>query len=185
MKITATNIPDVKSIEQRIFSDERGWFAESWNAEKFAAAGVPAAFVQDNQSKSHQNVLRGLHYQVGKPQGKLVRVLRGQILDVAVDLRRASPTFGQWAGVALRGTDLVDRLEILWIPEGFAHGFLVQSESAEIAYKTTAAYYPEGERTILWNDRDLGIEWPVIESPVVSAKDLAGLSWAEAAAEME
>lgn len=185
MKITATNIPDVKLIEQRIFSDERGWFAESWNAEKFAAAGVPLGFVQDNQSMSHRNVLRGLHYQVGKPQGKLVRVLRGHIFDVAVDLRRESPTFGKWAGVTLRGTNLVDLLEILWIPEGFAHGFLVQSEIAEVAYKTTAAYYPEGERTILWNDRDLGIEWPVIESPVVSAKDLAGLSWAEATAEME
>jgi dTDP-4-dehydrorhamnose 3,5-epimerase len=185
MKISATTIPDVKLIEQGVFSDERGWFAESWNAEKFAEAGVPTVFVQDNQSKSHRNVLRGLHYQVGKPQGKLVRVLRGQIFDVAVDLRRSSATFGKWAGIELRGTDLIDSLEILWIPEGFAHGFLVQSESAEVAYKTTSSYYPQGERTILWNDPEVGVNWPLVGSPLVSRKDLQGLSWASAISEVE
>jgi dTDP-4-dehydrorhamnose 3,5-epimerase len=185
MKINPTAIPDVKLIQQSVFSDERGWFAESWNAEKFAEAGVPKVFVQDNQSKSHANVLRGLHYQVGKPQGKLVRVLRGQIFDVAVDLRRSSATFGKWVGVELRGTDLIDSLEIFWIPEGFAHGFLVQSESAEVAYKATAPYYPQGERTILWNDPQVGVNWPVLAPPIVSRKDLQGLSWADAISEFE
>jgi dTDP-4-dehydrorhamnose 3,5-epimerase len=185
MKVTPTEIPEVTLIEQPLFADDRGWFAESWNAAKFAEAGVPSVFVQDNQSKSNKNVLRGLHYQLGKPQGKLVRVLRGQVFDVAVDLRRTSKTFGKWAAVELRGTDLIDRLEILWIPEGFAHGFLVQGESAELAYKTTAPYYPPGERTILWNDPDIAINWPLDAKPIVSAKDSLGLHWTQAISEFE
>lgn len=184
MQSLPSSIPGVFQILLPRFPDSRGWFAESWNAAKFAAAGIPAAFVQDNQSFSHQHVLRGLHYQVGQPQGKLIRVLQGHIFDVAVDLRRDSPTFGTYEGFDLAATDRPeDPLQMLWLPEGMAHGFLVLSESAEVQYKTTRAYYPQGERTILWNDPDLAIKWPFAAPPVISEKDNAGISLAQAIAQ--
>jgi dTDP-4-dehydrorhamnose 3,5-epimerase len=178
MQVLTTPLHDVKIIEPRRFGDSRGWFTEVFNISAFASAGLPSQFVQDNQSFSTKGVLRGLHYQLGKPQGKLVRVLSGHIWDVAVDLRRNSPQFGQWAGFHLKPRNSSGELELLWIPEGFAHGFLVLSDSAEVLYKTTNLYYPEGERTILWNDPDLKITWPVEAldgvAPVVSPKDAAG-----------
>lgn len=155
-----------------------------FSSRTFAEAGLPAAFVQDNQSLSRKGVLRGIHYQLGRPQGKLVRVLRGHIWDLAVDLRRGSPEFGRWAGFDLRPTNEAGELELLWIPEGFGHGFLVLSDEAEVLYKTTDLYFPEGERTILWDDADLGIDWPLHRldgaEPTVSAKDAAGVRFAEA-----
>ncbi|HEY0161722.1 MAG TPA: dTDP-4-dehydrorhamnose 3,5-epimerase [Edaphobacter sp.] len=178
MQVLDTPLLDVKLIQPRRFGDSRGWFAEVFNTSVFASAGLPTAFVQDNQSFSTQGVLRGLHYQLGKPQGKLVRVLSGHIWDVAVDLRRDSPQFGQWTGFHLKPRTEDGELEMLWIPEGFAHGFLVLSETAEVLYKTTNPYYPAGERTILWNDPTLNIGWPLEilndTSPSVSGKDEAG-----------
>lgn len=181
METRDTALGDVKLILPRRFGDERGWFSEVFNQNGFAAAGLPANFAQDNQSFSTRGVLRGLHYQLGQPQGKLVRVLSGAIWDVAVDLRRGSSQFGRSEGFHLQAPSAEKPIEMLWIPEGFAHGFLVLSETAEVLYKTTALYYPAGERCILWNDPELGIQWPLdgIE-PVVSAKDAQGRLFAEA-----
>ena len=175
MQVLDTGLCDVKMIRPRRFGDERGWFTEVFNATRFRDAGLPDHFVQDNQSFSARGVLRGLHYQLGKPQGKLVRVLAGHIWDVAVDLRRSSPDFGKWAGFDLKPRNAEGELELLWIPEGFAHGFVVLSETAEVLYKTTDGYFPEGERAIRWDDPELGIAWPVDDLTVsVSSKDAAG-----------
>jgi dTDP-4-dehydrorhamnose 3,5-epimerase len=181
MQIIETALRDVKLLRPRKFGDARGWFAETFNAETFRSAGLPAEFVQDNQSCSTRGVLRGLHYQLGQPQGKLVRVLSGHIWDVAVDLRRDSPDFGKWAGFHLRPENEEDGLEMLWIPEGFAHGFLVVSPTATVLYKTTRGYYPQGERCIRWDDPQLAISWPIEGLDIsVSAKDAVGKSFAEA-----
>lgn len=173
MQIVDTSLADVKIVRPKKFGDERGWFAEVFNATTFAGLGLPTTFVQDNQSHSSRGVLRGLHYQLGKPQGKLVRALSGHIWDVAVDLRKGSPGFGKWAGFDLRGEDL----EFLWIPEGYGHGFLVMSESASVLYKTTDNYFPQGERCVRWNDPTLSIQWPLAGlgvEPIVSPKDAVG-----------
>lgn len=184
MQVLDTPLLDVKLVQPHRFGDSRGWFAEIFNPSTFASAGLPATFVQDNQSFSTQGVLRGLHYQLGKPQGKLVRVLSGHIWDVAVDLRRNSSQFGQWTGFHLKPRTESGELQLLWIPEGFAHGFLVLSDSAEVLYKTTNPYYPAGERTILWNDPTLNIDWPLEllngVLPSVSAKDEAGQKFTSA-----
>lgn len=181
MQIFKTALPGVEIVRPRKHGDPRGWFAETFNAQAFAAAGLPDTFVQDNQSFSARGVLRGLHYQLGQPQGKLVRVLSGHIWDVAVDLRRDSPHFGKWAGFHLKPLTDEGELELLWIPEGFAHGFLVLSENAEVFYKVTRPYYPQGDRSILWNDPTLAIDWPLDGiTPSFSAKDLAGKSLGEA-----
>ncbi len=184
MQVLDTPLHDVKLLRPRRFGDNRGWFTEVFNTSSFAAAGLPVDFVQDNQSFSVHGVLRGLHYQLVKPQGKLVRVLSGEIWDVAVDLRRDSPQFGKWAGFHLKPRSDSGDLELLWIPEGFAHGFLVVSETAEVLYKTTNPYFPSGERSVLWNDPMLGIEWPLHllgdTTPSVSAKDAAGTSFRDA-----
>lgn len=178
MKATPTAIPGVLLIEPRVFGDARGFFFESFNQRDFAqATGVHAAFVQDNHSRSARGVLRGLHYQIQQPQGKLVRVVAGTVFDVAVDLRRASPSFGQWVGAVLSEDNKIQ----LWVPPGCAHGFVVLSESADFLYKTTDYYAPEHERCIAWNDPTLNIDWPDLgQMPVLSAKDAAGVSWAEA-----
>ncbi len=171
MKVVETSIPDVLIIEPKVFGDERGFFYESFNAAAFeAATGLKRQFVQDNHSKSQRGVLRGLHYQIQQPQGKLVRVVTGEVFDVAVDLRKSSPSFGRWFGTHLSAQNQRQ----LWIPEGFAHGFVVLSESAEFLYKTTDYYAPEHERSLLWNDPELGIQWPFDEAPQLSAKDQAG-----------
>jgi len=171
MQVVQTRIPDVLIFEPKVFGDDRGFFFESFNQRVFAQAiGRSPAFVQDNHSKSAQHVLRGLHYQIRQPQGKLVRVIAGEVFDVAVDLRRASPTFGQWVGVHLSG----DNKRQLWVPEGFAHGFLVLSESAEFLYKTTDFYAPEHERCLRWDDPTIAIEWPLHGVPQLSAKDQQG-----------
>ena len=184
MQVVHTSLQDVKLIQPQRFGDSRGWFTEVYNASAFAAVGLPDNFVQDNQSFSVCGVLRGLHYQLGKPQGKLVRVLSGHIWDVAVDLRQSSPDFGKWAGFHLKPRNDAGELELLWIPEGFAHGFLVLSENAEVLYKTTNLYYPSGERSILWNDPTLNISWPVEAlnglTPSVSGKDAAGSAFLSA-----
>lgn len=184
MEIVETPLPDVKLLQPKRFGDDRGWFAEVFNASTFTAAGLPSNFVQDNQSLSRKGVLRGLHYQLGRPQGKLVRVLSGHIWDVAVDLRPSSPDFGRWAGFHLRPLTETGDLQLLWIPEGFAHGFLVLSETAEVLYKTTDLYFPAGERSILWSDPTLAISWPLHElngtHPSVSAKDAAGTLFTDA-----
>ena len=184
MQILDTALRDVKLIRPRRHGDARGWFAEVFNAETFGKSRLPTEFVQDNQSFSVRGVLRGLHYQLGEPQGKLVRVLSGHIWDVAVDLRRNSPDFGKWAGFDLKPRTAEGDLELLWIPEGFAHGFLVISETAEVLYKTTRGYYPSGERCIAWNDPTLGIQWPLAMlegvEPSVSGKDALGKLFAEA-----
>lgn len=177
MQITRLAIPDVLRIEPRVFGDERGFFYESFHQARFdEAIGRQVTFVQDNHSKSAHNVLRGLHYQIRQPQGKLVRVVAGSVFDVAVDLRRSSPTFGQWVGEVLSAENKAQ----MWVPEGFAHGFVVLSESAEFVYKTTDYYAPEHERCIAWNDAALAIDWPVGETPVVSAKDGNGLAFSVA-----
>lgn len=177
MNIVETNIPDLKIIEPKVFGDERGFFFESFNCKKFSEAiGRDVVFVQDNHSKSARNVLRGLHYQIQHTQAKLVRVVSGEVFDVAVDLRRSSPTFGKWLGVMLSA----ENNRQLWIPEGFAHGFVVTSDSAEFLYKTTDYWYPEYERTIIWNDPQLDIDWPLDEVPVVSAKDQQGVPFVTA-----
>lgn len=168
MKVTATAIPDVLILEPEVFGDERGFFLESFNQRVFEeAVGEKFSFVQDNHSRSGKGVLRGLHYQVRQPQGKLVRVVRGQVFDVVVDIRRGSPTFGQWAGVDLSE----DNHKQLWIPPGLAHGFLVLSETADVLYKTTDYYAPEHERTIRWDDPELAITWPIEGPPLLSQKD--------------
>lgn len=177
MQIHPTAIPGVLIIEPKSFGDERGFFYESFNARRFAEmTGVTATFVQDNHSKSAKNVLRGLHYQIEQAQGKLVRVVAGEVFDVAVDVRKSSPTFGKWVGVTLSA----DNKRQLWIPKGFAHGFVVTSDSAEFLYKTTDYWAPEHERSILWNDPAIGIEWPSGLNPTLSAKDQVGKLLAEA-----
>jgi dTDP-4-dehydrorhamnose 3,5-epimerase len=176
MNVRATAIPDVKIIEPQVFGDERGFFLESFNKRNFAAAGITGDFVQDNHSRSARHVLRGLHYQIKQPQGKLVRVIAGEVLDVAVDLRRRSPTFGRHVTCALSGANR----RMVWVPPGFAHGFLVLSESAEFLYKTTDYYAPEHERSLLWSDPQLAIPWGLTAEPVLSAKDRAGVALADA-----
>lgn len=176
MRVSATAIPDVRMIEPKVFGDARGFFFESWNARAFADAGIDAAFVQDNHSRSHRGVLRGLHYQIEHAQGKLVRVIEGEVFDVAVDLRRSSPTFGRHVGVALSA----ENRRMLFIPPGFAHGFLVVSDTAEFLYKTTDYWYPEHERTLLWSDPALGIGWPEGIAPALAPKDAAGVLLAAA-----
>lgn len=177
MKATPTAIPDVLIIEPKVFGDERGFFFESFNQRQFEQIiGQTVSFVQDNHSRSAKNVLRGLHYQIQQPQGKLVRVVVGEVYDVAVDIRRSSPTFGRWVGVKLSA----ENKRMLWIPAGFAHGFLVLSEYAEFLYKTTDYWAPEYERSIVWNDPELAIEWPISGDPILSSKDLTGKLLAEA-----
>lgn len=179
MKVTPTKIPDVLLIEPKVFGDERGFFFESFNQNAFdEATGLSVTFVQDNHSKSMKNVLRGLHYQVRQAQGKLVRVVQGEVFDVAVDIRKNSPTYGQWTGEILSAGNRRQ----LWIPAGLAHGFLVLSETAEVLYKTTDYYAPEYERCIIWNDPELGIDWPLSGEPVLSVKDGLGLSMKQALA---
>ena len=175
--VTPTNIPEVLLLEPQVFGDARGFFFESFNQRDFAdKTGVELAFVQDNHSKSAQGVLRGLHYQIQHPQGKLVRVVQGQVFDVAVDLRESSATFGQWVGVYLDA----QKHQQLWVPPGFAHGFVVLSETAEFLYKTTDYWYPEHERSLRWDDPTLGIDWPMKGQPVLAAKDAAAQLWAAA-----
>jgi dTDP-4-dehydrorhamnose 3,5-epimerase len=177
MQATPTALPEVIILEPKVFGDDRGFFFESFNARAFEeATGLKREFVQDNHSKSAKNVLRGLHYQIQQPQGKLVRVVQGEVFDVAVDLRKSSKTFGQWVGVHLSA----DNKKQLWVPEGFAHGFVVLSETAEFLYKTTDYYAPEYERSLLWNDPVLNIDWPVEEQPKLAAKDVAALTLADA-----
>jgi dTDP-4-dehydrorhamnose 3,5-epimerase len=174
MQPIATGIPEVVIFEPKVFGDARGFFFESYNENAFAAAtGLRPRFVQDNHSRSARHVLRGLHYQIRQPQGKLVRVVAGEVFDVAVDLRRSSPTFGQWVGAVLSA----ENRRMLWVPEGFAHGFLVLSEYAEFLYKTTDFYAPEHERCIRWDDPDIGIAWPLQGDPVLSAKDSQGAAF--------
>jgi dTDP-4-dehydrorhamnose 3,5-epimerase len=171
MNVIQTKIPDVLIIEPQVFGDERGFFYESFNENLFTEkTGVKTNFVQDNHSRSARNVLRGLHYQIQQAQGKLVRVVVGEVFDVAVDIRKSSPTFGQWVGCLLSA----ENKRIFWVPPGFAHGFLVLSEAAEFLYKTTDYYAPQYERSILWNDPDLAIDWPGTGEPILSAKDKAG-----------
>jgi len=173
MEVIPTRIPDVLILEPRVHGDARGFFLESFNAQTFhGVTGMDVTFVQDNHSRSSRGVLRGLHYQIRHPQGKLVRVSHGSVFDVAVDLRRSSSTFGQWVGAELSG----ENFRQMWIPPGFAHGFLVLSETADFLYKTTDYYAPEHERSLLWNDPQVGVDWPLdgIE-PKLAAKDLAGL----------
>ena len=178
MKIIPTHIPDVLILEPQVFGDARGFFMETWNAKTFADAGLDLNFVQDNHSRSRQGTLRGMHYQIKHPQGKLVRVTSGKVFDVAVDLRQSSPTFGQWAGAELSDEDH----RMLWVPPGFAHGFYVMSESADFLYKCTDLYAPEYDRSLHWNDPSIGIEWPLVNgaAPTISAKDEAGKNWQEA-----
>ena len=177
MQVIPTSIPDVKLVVPRVFGDARGFFFESWNARALAEAGIAASFVQDNHSRSSRGVLRGLHYQVQHPQGKLVRVVAGEVFDVAVDLRRSSPTFGRWVGEVLSG----DNKRQLWIPPGMAHGFVVLSETAEFLYKTTDYWAPEFERCIAWNDPTLAVAWPRLDgAPRLSGKDALGVAFAEA-----
>ncbi len=178
MKATPTAIPEVLIIEPKVFGDARGFFYESFNSKAFdEAVGRHVEFVQDNHSRSAKGVLRGLHYQIQQPQGKLVRVVRGAVFDVAVDIRKSSPTFGKWVGVELSE----DNHRQLWVPEGFAHGFLVLSETAEFLYKTTDYYAPAHERCIKWDDAKLGIGWPSVGShPQLSAKDLIGAAFIQA-----
>lgn len=178
MKAIPTAIPDVLILEPKVFGDDRGFFFESYNQRLFREiTGLEVDFVQDNHSKSAKNVLRGLHYQIEHPQGKLVRVTQGTVFDVAVDIRRNSPTFGHYAAAELSA----ENKRQMWIPAGFAHGFLVLSGTAEFLYKTTDFYYPEHERCIAWNDPDIGIPWPLDGDPVLSAKDGQGARLAEAA----
>ncbi len=177
MKAVATALPGVVVLEPRVFADARGFFFESWNRRAFAeAVGEDFEFVQDNHSASERNVLRGLHYQVHRPQGKLVRVIAGEVYDVVVDLRRSSPTFGKWIGERLSA----DNRRMMWVPPGFAHGFLVVSARAEFLYKTTGYYAPEHERSLLWNDPALGIDWPLDGAPLLKPRDAAGTPLAQA-----
>ncbi|PSW30353.1 dTDP-4-dehydrorhamnose 3,5-epimerase [Photobacterium phosphoreum] len=177
MKVIDTNIPEVKIIEPSVFGDDRGFFMETWNQKKFEelVAGKPTLFVQDNHSKSKKGILRGLHYQTENTQGKLVRVVSGEVFDVAVDIRKGSPTFGKWVGVYLSA----ENKRQLWIPKGFAHGFYVTSNEAEFVYKCTDYYNPSAEHTILWNDPELGIKWPLQNEPLLSIKDQQGCLFIE------
>lgn len=172
MKIIDTEISDVKIIEPAVFADDRGYFLETWNAAALARCGLDWQFVQDNQSRSHRSVLRGLHYQIQNTQGKLVRVSAGAVFDVAVDMRRSSPTFGRWVGVELSA----ENHRMLWIPQGFAHGFLSLKDNTDLAYKCTDVYAPQHDRTLLWNDPDVAIDWPLAPGtePLVAPKDKAG-----------
>jgi dTDP-4-dehydrorhamnose 3,5-epimerase len=176
MNAIPTAIPEVLIVEPKVFTDARGFFYESFNKKTMQTVGIVEDFVQDNHSRSTRNVLRGLHYQITQPQGKLVRAIAGEIFDVAVDIRRRSPTFGKWVGMNLSA----ENRRMVWIPPGFAHGFLILSEYAEVMYKTTDYWAPQSERTIVWNDRDLAIAWPVCEEPKLSAKDMAGVTFNEA-----
>ena len=178
MKFTPTSIPDVILIEPRVFGDQRGFFMETYQARRFAAAGIPTGFVQDNHSGSQRGSLRGLHYQIRQSQGKLVRVVVGEVFDVAVDLRRNSPSFGRWESARLSAENKMQ----IWIPPGFAHGFYVLSDWAELVYKATDFYAPEWERTLLWNDPEIDIEWPLIEGqpPLLSTKDAQGTRFHDA-----
>ena len=178
MKATRLAIPDVVLIEPKVFGDDRGFFFESFNQARFdSAIGRKISFVQDNHSRSAKNVLRGLHYQVRQAQGKLVRVTQGTVFDVAVDIRQSSPTFGHWVGATLSAENKIQ----MWVPEGFAHGFITLSDSAEFLYKTTDYYSPEHERAICWNDADIGIEWPISDEPILSNKDQQAVSFNNAA----
>ncbi len=170
MNVETTPLDGVLVLEPKVFGDSRGFFYESWNARAFEAAGIPATFVQDNHSRSARNVLRGLHYQIKQPQGKLVRCTLGEVFDVVVDLRRSSPTFGKWYGCTLSG----ENKRMLWVPRGFAHGFVVTSDFAEFLYKTTDYWAPEHERTLAWDDPTLAIPWPLSGEPALSAKDKVG-----------
>jgi dTDP-4-dehydrorhamnose 3,5-epimerase len=172
----STSLPGMVILEPRVFGDERGFFLESYNEKVFAELGIGERFVQDNHSSSRRNVLRGLHYQINQPQGKLVRVVEGEVLDVAVDLRRSSPTFGGWEAVRLSG----ENKRMLWIPPGFAHGFRVTSEQAQVLYKATDYYAPQHECTVVWNDPALKIDWELDGEPVVSAKDQRGVALRDA-----
>ncbi len=176
MRIHDTDLKEVQLLEPRVFEDSRGFFLESYNQRTFAELGIHDSFVQDNHSRSERGVLRGIHYQLTRPQGKLVRTVRGEIFDVAVDLRRSSPSFGQWTGHILTE----DNKHMLWIPAGFGHAFLVLSSSAEVLYKATDFYAPDGERSILWNDPSIGIVWPDAGTPALSAKDAVGKPLLEA-----
>lgn len=178
MKYIKTKIPDVILMEPKVFGDHRGFFMETWQAEDFQNHATKASFVQDNHSKSSQRTLRGLHYQIKHPQGKLVRVISGSVFDVAVDLRQSSPTFGRWVGFELSA----DNKRMLWVPEGFAHGFYVISSTAEFTYKCTNYYSPEYERSLAWNDSFINIDWPIAanESPILSEKDNSGSSFTDA-----
>lgn len=177
MLVTETKIPDVKILTPRVFGDERGFFMESYNQRVFhELTGADVDFVQDNHSRSSQHVLRGLHYQIKQPQGKLVRVIAGEVFDVAVDLRQSSATFGQHVSAILSA----ENHQQMWVPPGFAHGFLVLSDSAEFLYKTTDFYAPEHERCIIWNDPELAIDWPLVGGPLVSDKDSKGLKLSQA-----
>lgn len=178
MKIHPTQLPEVLLLEPRVFGDDRGFFFESWNQRTFTELDLNFDFVQDNHSRSGRNTLRGLHYQLEFPQGKLVRVVSGEVFDVAVDMRKSSPTFGKWASFVLSA----ENKRMAWIPPGFAHGFCVTSESADFLYKTTDFWHPEDEHTLLWNDPDLAIDWPLAGPPIMAAKDAAGKRLAEAAA---
>lgn len=177
MKVIPTSLPEVLIIEPKVFGDERGFFFESFNARKFTElTGVDLPFVQDNHSMSAKNILRGLHYQIQQAQGKLVRVVAGEVFDVAVDLRKSSPRFGQWTGVVLSA----ENQRQLWIPPGFAHGFVVTSDKAEFLYKTTDYWAPEYERSLQWNDPAIGIQWPIQDAPILSVKDQQGKLLADA-----
>ncbi len=176
MKVIQTEIADILILEPVVYGDDCGFFLESYNKRELERAGLRADFVQDNHSRSARNVLRGPHYQIRQPQGKLVRVVSGEIFDVTVDLRKSSPTFGKWAGVTLSA----DNNRMLWIPQGFAHGFCVTSEAADVLYKATDYYTPEWERSLLWNDPDLAINWPLNGEPILSPKDQAGRPLREA-----
>lgn len=176
MKAQATEIPGVLIVEPVVFGDDRGFFLESFNERAMRGIGIDAHFVQDNHSRSQRNVLRGLHYQISQPQGKLVRVVSGKVFDVAVDVRRNSPAFGKWVGVELSA----ENKRMFWLPPGMAHGFVVLSETADFLYKATEYYAPKAERTILWNDKDLGIEWPLTDEPILSAKDAAAKTFSDA-----
>jgi dTDP-4-dehydrorhamnose 3,5-epimerase len=176
MKVIPTAIPEVLLLEPKVFGDERGFFFESWNKRTFAELGIAADFVQDNHSKSQKNVVRGLHYQIEHAQGKLIRVTAGTVYDVAVDLRRSSSSFGKWVAFTLSASDRY----MAWIPPGFAHGFCVTSDSAEFLYKTTDYYSPAHERTLLWNDPQLAIPWPLTGEPLLAAKDKTGTPLAAA-----
>ena len=179
MQVCDTPLRSVKLVKPKRFEDDRGWFAEFFSERTFGAAGLSTRFVQDNQSTSRQGVLRGLHFQLGRPQGKLVRVLSGEIWDVVVDVQRSSPEFGRWAAFPLKPVSDDGQMEMLWMPVGYAHGFLVLSETAEVLYKVTDVYDPASERTLLWNDPELGINWPLaaagVETPGLSDKDARGL----------
>jgi len=178
MNIIPTEIPDILVIEPKVFEDERGFFMEVWNQHAFAAVGLDSVFVQDNHSKSPRGTLRGLHYQIQHAQGKLVRVIAGEVYDVAVDIRQSSPTFGQWTARVLSAGNK----NMMWVPPGFAHGFYVTSETAEFVYKCTDVYAPEHERTIQWDDPDLGIRWPIANGtpPLLSRKDMNGKRFKDA-----